>query len=109
MDYHERNERFIPVKFSVRGRDLGSTVVEAQDLSRRMSPFRSAIALSGGRVWGVAAGQGTSEVIGTISLVLILVLLYALFNSLRDSLLALPAFRSRRPAACWRSVLPDRS
>ena len=28
--YHERNERFIPIKFSVRGRDLGSTVAEAQ-------------------------------------------------------------------------------
>src|SRR5262249_30731458 len=28
--YHERNERFIPIKFSVRGRDLGSTVAAAQ-------------------------------------------------------------------------------
>jgi cobalt-zinc-cadmium resistance protein CzcA len=28
--YHERNQRFIPIKFSVRGRDLGSTVAEAQ-------------------------------------------------------------------------------
>ena len=28
--YHERNERYIPIKFSVRGRDLGSTVAEAQ-------------------------------------------------------------------------------
>ena len=28
--YHERNERFIPIKFSVRGRDLGGTVAEAQ-------------------------------------------------------------------------------
>src|SRR6516225_5310457 len=29
--YHESVQRFIPVKFSVRGRDLGSTVAEAQD------------------------------------------------------------------------------
>src|SRR5208337_5023042 len=28
--YHESEQRFIPVKFSVRGRDLGSTVEEAQ-------------------------------------------------------------------------------
>src|SRR6202023_1438447 len=28
--FHERNARFIPIKFSVRGRDLGSTVAEAQ-------------------------------------------------------------------------------
>src|SRR5208283_210550 len=29
--YHEAMQRFIPVKFSVRGRDLGSTVAEAQE------------------------------------------------------------------------------
>ena len=29
--YHETMQRFIPVKFSVRGRDLGSAVAEAQD------------------------------------------------------------------------------
>ncbi|MGG6495171.1 UNVERIFIED_CONTAM: efflux RND transporter permease subunit, partial [Bacteroidetes bacterium 56_B9] len=29
--YHERSQRYIPVKFSVRGRDLGSTVAEAQE------------------------------------------------------------------------------
>ena len=28
--YHEKNARYIPVKFSVRGRDLGGTVEEAQ-------------------------------------------------------------------------------
>src|SRR5262249_38716401 len=28
--FHERNQRFIPIKFSVRGRDLGGTVAEAQ-------------------------------------------------------------------------------
>jgi cobalt-zinc-cadmium resistance protein CzcA len=28
--YHERNERYIPIKFSVRGRDLGSTVADAE-------------------------------------------------------------------------------
>jgi cobalt-zinc-cadmium resistance protein CzcA len=29
--YRERSQRYIPVKFSVRGRDLGGTVAEAQD------------------------------------------------------------------------------
>src|SRR5262249_45799750 len=28
--YHERNERYMPIKFSVRGRDLESTVADAQ-------------------------------------------------------------------------------
>jgi heavy metal efflux system protein len=29
--YHETTKRYIPIKFSVRGRDLGSTVAEARD------------------------------------------------------------------------------
>src|SRR5215470_3082394 len=29
--YRENNQRFVPLKYSVRGRDLGSTVAEAQD------------------------------------------------------------------------------
>src|SRR5256886_15120842 len=32
--YREQQQRYIPIKFSVRGRDLGSTVIEAQ---RRIS------------------------------------------------------------------------
>ena len=28
--YREEQERYIPIKFSVRGRDLGSAVLEAQ-------------------------------------------------------------------------------
>src|SRR4029077_14518495 len=28
--YRENNQRFVPIKYSVRGRDLGSTVAEAQ-------------------------------------------------------------------------------
>ena len=28
--YRENNQRFVPLKYSVRGRDLGSTVAEAQ-------------------------------------------------------------------------------
>ena len=33
--YRERSERYIPIKFSVRGRDLGSTVADAQSLIAR--------------------------------------------------------------------------
>src|SRR5262249_38222482 len=28
--YHERNQRYVPIKFSIRGRDLGGTVAEAK-------------------------------------------------------------------------------
>ena len=89
--YHERNERFIPIKFSVRGRDLGGAVAEAQQ--RIAKNVEAADRLShrlGGRVRGAAAGQGSGWRSSCRSaLVLILVLLYGLFNSLRDSLLVL--------------------
>ncbi|MFI5253014.1 MAG: efflux RND transporter permease subunit [Bacteroidota bacterium] len=88
--YHESNQRFIPVKFSVRERDLGSTVAEAQD---RIS--KKIILPSGYRlVWAGEFGelQAAKErlaIIVPLSLLLILGLLYASFSSLRDSLLAL--------------------
>ena len=88
--YHEAMQRFIPVKFSVRGRDLGSTVAEAQE---RIA--KNVILPTGYRlVW---AGEYLEwqqakhrlEIVVPLSLVLIMVLLLGLFNSLRDSLLAL--------------------
>ena len=49
--YRENQERYIPIKFWVRGRDLGSAVQDAQQPHRRRSP--SAAGLSpgmGGRI-----------------------------------------------------------
>jgi heavy metal efflux system protein len=88
--YHESVQRFIPVKFSVRGRDLGGTVEEAQQR------IASNVQLPPGYrlVWAGEFGdlqeaKKRLEVIVPISLVLILGLLYSMFNSLRDCLLTL--------------------
>jgi cobalt-zinc-cadmium resistance protein CzcA len=88
--YHESTERFIPVKFSVRGRDLGSAVTEAE---RRIA---TTVALPSGYrlVWAgefgeLQAAKARLAIVVPISLLLIFGLLYALFNSLRHSLLAL--------------------
>jgi cobalt-zinc-cadmium resistance protein CzcA len=88
--YHERNQRFIPIKFSVRGRDLGGTVAEAQ---RRIAQN---VKLPNGYriVWAgefeeLQQAKERLELIVPISLIMILALLYGLFNSLRDSLMAL--------------------
>jgi heavy metal efflux system protein len=88
--YHERNERFLPIKFSVRGRDLGSTVAAAQ---RRIAqnvklPVGYRI-IWAGEFEELQQAKARLAVIVPISLLMILVLLYGLFNSLRDSLLAL--------------------
>jgi len=88
--YHESNQRFIPVKFSVRGRDLGSTVSEAQHriaLDVRLpTGYRLVWA---GEFGQLQAARARLEIIVPVSLLLILGLLYALFNSLRECLVAL--------------------
>jgi len=88
--YHERNARYIPIKFSVRSRDLGSTVAEAQErIARNVSlPNGYRIAWAG-EFEELQQAKARLEVVVPISLMMILVLLYGLFNSLRDSLLAL--------------------
>jgi heavy metal efflux system protein len=88
--YHERSERYIPIKFSVRGRDLGSTVAEAQRRIAQDVKFPAGYRM----VWAgefeeLKQAQQRLAIIVPISLLLILVLLYGLFNSLRDSLMAL--------------------
>jgi cobalt-zinc-cadmium resistance protein CzcA len=88
--FHERNERFIPIKFSVRGRDLGSTVAEAQARIERSVPRPQGYRITwAGEFEELQQAKARLAVVVPISLLMILVLLYGLFNSLRDSLLAL--------------------
>ncbi len=90
--YHERSQRFIPVKFSVRGRDLGSTVAEAQSRVAQEVPLPEGYRM----VWSgefeeLQQAQKRLELILPVAMAIILILLYTLFNSVRDSLLALAA------------------
>jgi cobalt-zinc-cadmium resistance protein CzcA len=88
--YHESMQRFIPVKFSVRGRDLGSTVEEAQQRIAKNVQLPSGYRIVWAGEFGeLQAAKTRLAIIVPITFVLILGLLYAMFNSLRDSLLAL--------------------
>jgi cobalt-zinc-cadmium resistance protein CzcA len=87
--YREQQQRYVPIKFSVRGRDLGSAVLEAQ---HRVD---SEVLLPGGyRLEWVGEFGNLQEAISRLSLVvplsiaLIVLLLYLNFGSLRDALLA---------------------
>jgi len=88
--FRERNQRFVPIKFSVRGRDLASAVEEAQQrISRNLKlPTGYRIEWAGEFEWLQLAKKRLIVVL-PITFILILVLLYGLFNSFRDSLLAL--------------------
>jgi heavy metal efflux system protein len=88
--YHESGERYIPVKFSVRDRDLGGAVEEAQQRIAQNVKLPPGYRLEwAGEFQDLVEARERLAVIVPIALLLILVLLYSLFNSLRDSLLAL--------------------
>jgi heavy metal efflux system protein len=88
--YREATQRYIPVKFSVRGRDLGSTVAEAQQRIANNVTLPSGYRIEfAGEFEELQLAKERLEIIVPISLILIITLLYSLFNSLRDSLMAL--------------------
>ena len=88
--YRENSQRFIPLKYSVRDRDLGSTVVEAQDRIRKNVSIPQGYSLEwSGEYGALVDAKKRLALIVPLSLLLILMLLYSLFNSIRDSLLAL--------------------
>jgi cobalt-zinc-cadmium resistance protein CzcA len=88
--FHERRERYMPVKFSVRERDLGSTVAEAQQRIARNVKLPDGYRIAwAGEFESLQLAKARLAIIVPISLALILVLLYGLFNSVRDSLMAL--------------------
>jgi cobalt-zinc-cadmium resistance protein CzcA len=88
--FRERNQRFVPIKFSVRGRDLAGAVEEAQQriVDNVKLPTGYRIEWSGEFEW-LQEAKLRLAIILPITLILIMILLYTLFNSLRDTFLAL--------------------
>jgi len=87
--YREQQQRYIPLKFSVRGRDLGSAVLEAQ------RKVEEQVKLPGGyRLEWVGEFGNLQEALGRLaiavpfSILLICILLYMNFGSVTDMLLA---------------------
>ncbi len=88
--YRENNERYIPIKFSVRDRDLESTVKEAQQkiADAVQLPERYRIEWAG-QYDQLKEEQKRLLNIVPLSMLVILFLLYTTFNSLRNALLVL--------------------
>jgi cobalt-zinc-cadmium resistance protein CzcA len=87
--YREGQERYIPIKFSVRGRDLGTVVLEAQ------RKVEEGVAMPGGYhlEWVGEFGNlqeaiARLEVVVPLAIVLICLLLFLNFGSLIDMALA---------------------
>lgn len=88
--YRENNKRYIPIKFSVRDRDLESTVEEAQGkLAKAVTlPERYRMEWAG-QYDQLKDEQKRLITIVPVSLLIILFLLYTTFNSLKNALLVL--------------------
>jgi cobalt-zinc-cadmium resistance protein CzcA len=88
--YRESTERFMPIKFSVRDRDLGSTVAEAQQrIAKSMHLPRGYRMVWSGEFGDLQEAQKRLAVVTPVSLILIFGLLYSLFNSFVECLLTL--------------------
>ncbi len=90
MIYRENGQRYIPLKFSVRGRDLAATIEDAQ------ARLQGLIHLPAGYYYEWAGEYESLQqeerrlaVVIPVSLLVILGLLYTLFNSWRDALMVL--------------------
>jgi cobalt-zinc-cadmium resistance protein CzcA len=90
MIFRENGKRYVPIKFSVRGRDLAATIEDAQ------ARLQTAVHLPVGYYYewtgeyeSLRREERRLAVVIPVSLALIVVLLYTLFNSWRDAGLVL--------------------
>ena len=87
--YRENNKRFVAVKFSVRDRDLGSTISEAQQrVSHIKIPKGYKVEWTGEFENQVRATKTLGQVV-PISIVAIFVLLFIMFGNAKDASLVL--------------------
>lgn len=86
--FRDDNERYSAVKFSVRGRDMGSTIAEAQDKVDEAVKLKRGYSM----VWqGDFENQRRAtrrlQQVVPISLILIFILLFIMFGNLKDAAL----------------------
>jgi heavy metal efflux system protein len=87
--YRENQERYIPIRFSVRGRDLGGAILEAQQKIAQKVHLPAGSRLEWAGEFGeLQEAISRLSVVTTISLVLIVLLLWVNFSSVVDTFLA---------------------
>jgi cobalt-zinc-cadmium resistance protein CzcA len=87
--YREQQERYIPIKFSVRGRDLGTAVLEAQRKVAEQVKIPGGYRMEWvGQFGNLQEAMQRLAVVVPIAILLIGILLYINFGSFTDVLLA---------------------
>jgi len=90
--YREGQERYIPIKFSVRGRDLGTAVLEAQRKVAEQIVIPGGYHLEWvGEFGNLQEAVARLSIVVPLAFVLICLFLYVNFGSLTDMLLAASA------------------
>ena len=88
--YREKQERYLPIKFSVRDRDLGSAIQEAQAKIAEQVTLPAGSRLEWvGEFGNLQDAIGRLQIVVPISLGLIALLLWINFGSVPDTLLAM--------------------
>jgi heavy metal efflux system protein len=103
--YRENNRRYIPIKFSVRNRDLASAIAEAQ---KRVDDPETGAKLPEGYTieWSgefaqMKAANARLMWMVPLSITLIMVLLYTAFNSLKDAILVMANVVTATMGGVW--------
>jgi heavy metal efflux system protein len=90
--YREKQERYVPVRFSIRGRDLGSAIIEAQEKVDERVKIPGGYRIEWvGEFGNLKNALQRLAVAVPVAIGLIGLLLYMSFGSLRDTLLAASA------------------
>jgi cobalt-zinc-cadmium resistance protein CzcA len=88
--FRDDNRRFIAVKFSVRGRDMGSTINEAQAKINKEIKLQKGSDMSwNGDFENQQRASKRLSIVVPISLILIFLILFVLFGNSQDALLVL--------------------
>ncbi len=87
--FREKQERYIPIKFAVRDRDLGGAVLEAQQKVKEQVRLPGGYRLEwAGEFGNLQDAVARLSVVAPLAILLIILLLYVNFSSITDALLA---------------------
>ncbi|MFN8165056.1 MAG: CusA/CzcA family heavy metal efflux RND transporter [Bacteroidia bacterium] len=88
--YRDNNKRFIAVKFSIRDRDLGSAIKEAQaKVNSRVDLEKGYSIVWSGEFESQVRAQNRLQMVVPVSLIMIFIILFVTFGNSKDALLVL--------------------
>jgi cobalt-zinc-cadmium resistance protein CzcA len=102
--YREQGNRFVAIKFGVRGRDLAGTVADAKEATSKFlkAPYR---AVWSGEFQQMQEAERRMLVVVSLSMVLIVVTLYLAFKSMLDTLVVLANVLAMSLGGIWTLLL----